>query len=157
MSGFDFNKQRQDIEYIQEFSGVLGEPMVGLNVIEFGRWSAIADDRTLPVQLTVAEPLGKNMLPGDFVGPDSGRDVVDVAVADEQALLFGVVVQCVREIFGLTRYAARERDRWRVYRGSAAGLRVDLSQDRPCGRRRFGATGRGDPDRRLRGRVQGQQ
>lgn len=51
----------QDIE---QFGRVLAQPVVGLNLAEFGRWPPVANDRPLTVFFTIAEPLRQNLPAG---------------------------------------------------------------------------------------------
>ena len=70
LSGFEFDEQSQDVQHVEKFSSVLGEPVARLDVIELRRRPSVADDGALAVQFAIAEPLNEDVFSGDLVGPD---------------------------------------------------------------------------------------
>jgi hypothetical protein len=48
------DEQSQHMQDSEQFGGVFGQPVVGLNVAELGRRPAVTDDRPLAVLLTVS-------------------------------------------------------------------------------------------------------
>src|SRR5882724_4908400 len=83
--------------------------MIGPDLAEFRRSAPIADDRTFPVGLPVAEPLQQDLLPRNLVKPRSRLDVLDVSLSNQQSFLAGVVVDRIRHRRWLLRNRSR---RW---------------------------------------------
>ena len=120
----------EHVEEVDQVAGVLGEPMVGLDVAERRGRAAVADDRARAVALAIAEPLAQHVHARDVVGPHLGRHVVDIALADEQPALGGVVVHLVGQRLGRAGDGAALGDGRRLVlrqarrAGGPAGLRI---------------------------------
>lgn len=69
--------------------------MVRLDFAELRRRATVADDGALTVLFAVAEPLEEDLFARNLVLPHGGGNVVDEAVADEEAVLFRVIVERV--------------------------------------------------------------
>jgi hypothetical protein len=73
---FDLHEQCQNVQDIEQFGRVLGQPVIGLNVAELGRGSPVANVGRSGFLLR-CEPLRQHPLAAHFVPPDGGRDVLD--------------------------------------------------------------------------------
>src|SRR5438045_7688100 len=45
LAGFHLHEQRQDVQDIEQFGRVFGQPVIGLNVAKLGRRTPVANDR----------------------------------------------------------------------------------------------------------------
>lgn len=48
LGGFQFHEQSQNVQDIEQFGSIFGQPVVGLNVAELGRGPAVTDERPRP-------------------------------------------------------------------------------------------------------------
>ena len=119
LAGFEGDEAAEDVEDVQEFGGVLGEPAVGLDFLQGRRRAPFADDGPGAVLLAVAEPVHQHLLARHLVLPDLGRHVVDEALADQQAALVGVIVDAVGHARRIGGDGAVPGDQRPVARGQA--------------------------------------
>jgi hypothetical protein len=61
LSGFELDQPRKHVENVDQFRGVFGEPMIGLDFTELRWFAPIADDGAITIRRSIAEPLGEDM------------------------------------------------------------------------------------------------
>lgn len=99
--GFQFHEQRQDMQDVEEFGGVFGEPMVGLDFSQFRGRPSVADDGAFAFLFAIAEPLRQDPLARDFVAPDGGKNMVDESLPDEEAFPCPIISDFVGHGIGI--------------------------------------------------------
>lgn len=62
LSRFQFDQAAKHVQDVEQLGRVFGQPSLRLDIAERRGCATVADLRTLPVQLPIAEPLGQNML-----------------------------------------------------------------------------------------------
>jgi hypothetical protein len=80
---FQRDQPAENVQQIEQVGGIFWQPPFGLQAVEWRRWKLVTNDRLGSVAPTIAEPVLEDAFAGDFIGPHLGRDVFNVALADD--------------------------------------------------------------------------